>query len=451
MNLLKEKISKIYFKYLIAAFGSAMISCIYGVVDMAVVGKYEGPNGTAALAIVAPLWNIIYSLGLLMGIGGSTILSNIRGKNEKTNEDNQYFTTSLIGSIILSLLSWLLFIFFEKQLLIFFGGNDEVLLNLAITYLKPILFVFPLYLFNQMLAAFLRNDNDPLLATLGVLAGGIFNIFGDIFFTFTLNMGIKGAGLATAIGSVISFLIMMSHFFKKKNTLRLIKVNNFFKKIKNVSITGFSTFFVDVAMGIITILFNRQIMIYLSNDALSIYGIIINISTFVQCCAYSVGQASQPIISTNYGANKVNRINETLKYSIITVMFFGVIWTLISLIWPNMYIYIFMSPSKEILNIAPSIIRVYALSFLILPFNIFSTYYFQSIMKPQIAFIVSVFRGIIISGTLIILLPLINKNALWFAMPLTELLIMIFALIMIIINTKQLNNKQKMALEMKNV
>lgn len=119
MDLLNEKINKIYFKYLLAAFGSAMISCIYGVVDMAVVGRYQGPSGTAALAIVAPVWNIIYSFGLLMGIGGSVILATIRGKKLNDSEDNQFFTVSILGSVILLILTWVAIIFFEKQILIF--------------------------------------------------------------------------------------------------------------------------------------------------------------------------------------------------------------------------------------------------------------------------------------------------------------------------------------------
>ena len=95
--------------------------------------------------------------------------------------------------------------------------------------MQPIKLVFPLFLFNQMLAAFLRNDKSPGLATMGVLAGGLFNIFGDYFFVFTCDM------------------------------------------------------------GILTVLFNRQIMKYLGTDALAVYGPIINVSTFVQCCAYSGG------------------------------------------------------------------------------------------------------------------------------------------------------------------
>ncbi len=433
MDLTNGKIKKIYFKYLLAAFGSAMIVSIYSIVDMAVVGQYQGPNGTAALAVVAPIWNIIYSLGLFMGVGGSILFSAIRGKRDEDQKDaNQYFTVSFIGAIVLSIIATLSIILFEKPILVFFGASDEEILSLAISYLKPIKYVLPLFLFNQYLAAYLRNDNDPLLATVGVLSGGVFNVIGDIVFTFVLNMGIFGAGLATAIGSGISFVVMMIHFVRKTNTLKFVKIDNFWKKLWMISRTGFSTFFVDAAMGILTVLFNRQIMKYLGSDALAVYGPIITISTFVQCCAYSVGQASQPIISANYGAKKSERIKETLKFSLISAFAFALFWTILSLSVPNLYVKVFIKATDSILEIAPSIIRVYSLSFVLLPLNVFSTYYFQSILKPNIAFIVSILRGLVLSGALILLLPLISPSLIWYAMPLTELLTSVYVVISIV-------------------
>ena len=164
-----DRIKPIYFKYLSAFFGTAMIASIYSIVDVAMVGQYQGPEGTAALAVVAPAWNIIYSLGLLMGAGGS---------------ENQYFSAALIGAVVLAVPAWVGIIFFDRPILTFFGA-DSSLLVLAQAYMRPIKYVFPLYLFNQVVAAFLRNDKSPGLATLGVLCGGIFNIFGDYFFVFT--------------------------------------------------------------------------------------------------------------------------------------------------------------------------------------------------------------------------------------------------------------------------
>ena len=437
MDLLNGKIRPMYLCYLSAAFGSAMITSVYSIADTAMVGQYHGPEGTAALAVVAPLWNIIYSLGLLMGIGGSVIFSMKRGSRDADGSEGQYFTAAAIGAVLLSVAAWAGILCFERPILTFFGADGQ-LLTLAQAYMRPVKCVFPLFLFNQMLAAFLRNDNDPGLATVGVLSGGIFNVFGDYLFVFTCGMGIYGAGLATAVGSAISFAVMLTHFFRRKNTLRLMKPQRLGKKLGEIAVTGFSTFFIDVAMSILTVLLNRQIMRYLGTNALAVYGPIIQVITFVQCCAYSVGQAAQPLISMNFGAGKGGRIRETLRLSLLTAVFFGVFWTVLSMACPNVYIRIFMEPTAEILAMAPTIIRTYALSFLLLPFNIFSTYYFQAIMKPKAAFVVSVARGVVVSGILIMLLPLAGKDLLWLAMPITELLTAFYAVLTICKDTRAL-------------
>ena len=127
MDILNGKIKTLYFKYLAAAFGSALISCIYNVVDMAMVGQYQGPEGTTALAVVAPVWNIIYSLGLLMGIGGSVIFSTKRGGEKSDGSENQYFTVAVLGAVILSMLAWIGIWKFERSILTFLGQMNRCL------------------------------------------------------------------------------------------------------------------------------------------------------------------------------------------------------------------------------------------------------------------------------------------------------------------------------------
>lgn len=439
MELLEKKIKPIYFKYLVAAFGSALVSSIYSMVDMIVVGKYEGPNGTAALAVIAPVWNILYSLGLLTGIGGSVLYSLEKGKEEKNSRSaNSIFTISVLMTFVFAIISWVLVICFDTEMLMLFGA-EKTLLPFALEYLKPLKFVVPVFIFNQMLAAFLRNDNNPQLATIAVLATGILNAVGDYIFVFPMKMGIRGAGLATAISAAVSTIIMLTHFISKKNTLKFVKPERILSKVNSIFITGFSTFFVDIAMGILTMLLNRQILRYAGTDALSIYGIIVNISTIVQCCAYSVGQASQPIISINFGAKQWQRIKETLKYSLLTIALFSFIATAVALAFPEKLVHMFMTPTQNVLAIAPTIIRQYCVSFLFLPLNIYSTYYFQSILKPGISFIISVSRGLVIGGILIMALPAIfGVNMMWFAMPITEVSVAIFVVVLIVKYTKRL-------------
>ena len=105
MNFLTDKIRPIYFKYLAAAFGSALITSIYGVVDAAMVGQYQGPTGTAALAVVAPVWNIIYSLGLLTGIGGSVLLSTLRDQAPATKSAPTSISRRLLAMVRITALS----------------------------------------------------------------------------------------------------------------------------------------------------------------------------------------------------------------------------------------------------------------------------------------------------------------------------------------------------------
>lgn len=148
MDLLKDKLSKVYFKFLLTAFGSALITSIYGVVDMIVVGKYHGPNGSAAMAVIAPIWNIIYSLGLLVGIGGSVLFSVQKGKKEEGNNPNQFFSSSIIFGIIIAIVSWVAIVIFEVPLLRLFGA-DDTLMPLCRSYFKAVKVSVPVYLYSN--------------------------------------------------------------------------------------------------------------------------------------------------------------------------------------------------------------------------------------------------------------------------------------------------------------
>ena len=428
-NLLQSDIKSTYFKYLGAAFGSAMITAIYSMVDAAVVGQYQGPQGSAALSIVMPIWTILYSIGLLVGIGGSVNYAFFKAQ-DKLDKANAYFTLSLLLVGGIAAACWAGICLFEEPLLRLFGA-DDALLPLAKEYLTFVKYVVPVYPFSQFFAAFLRNDNAPGKATFAVLFGGVFNVFGDIFFTFDfgLGMGIRGAGLATALGGVLTNLIMLSHFFGKRNTLRLSRVFGHVHKARLVTVNGLSSFVADVSMGIVAMMFNRQVMHYFGADALAVYGVIVQITSAVQCSAYGVGQAAQPLLSANFGAGLQGRIRQTRKYALATTALFGVIWCALMALCPLACVRLFMSPTEAVLQIAPGILRVYGLSYLLLPFNVFATYYFPAVGRARPATVVSLSRGIVVCGILVYTLPaLIAPAAVWWVMPITELLVALYVL-----------------------
>lgn len=439
MDLLRDDVRKTYRRYLAAAFGSSFISTIYSFVDMIVVGQYQGPSGTAALALISPVWNIIFSLGMLLGIGGSVHFGMLRGEKDNVpGTENRYFTSALYVTGTLSALIMTVLLCFDGAIFRALGAEGE-LLTLALDYFRPVRFAVPCYMLGQVVAAFLRNDNDPGLATAAVLIGGLFNVFGDCYFTFVLDMGLFGAGLATAIGSALTLAIMLTHFFKRKNTLRLVPIRQLSGTVGRMIETGFSAFFADLAMGIVTALLNRGIVRYAGTDALAVYGVIVYVGTCAQCSAYSVGQAAQPLFSINFGARKWDRIRLTQTCAIRSVIVFSLFWTGVSMAFPEQIVRIFMDATPGVLEIAPTIIRIYATSFLLLPFNIYSAYYFQSIMRARAALWLAVARGLVISGGLIFLLPLIFKaTGLWIAMPITDAITFAATLFLTIRYTKTL-------------
>ena len=362
MEMTEKPIRSLYFKYLIAAFGSALVGAVYTLVDMAVIGQYSGPKGTAAITLVMPVWSFICSLGILTGIGGSVLYSNARGESG-TRRANAMFTAATIATAGVAVVIWAAMIFFDEQLLRLLGSEGE-LMDIGLEYLKPLKAAIPVFIFSQMLAAFLRNDNDPGLATFAVVFTSILNIVGDYLLTFTFNMGVYGAALATALSNVISVSIMLTHFLKKKNTLRFVRPECLIHTCGRIFAIGFSVFFVDLAMGIMTMLYNRRILQLLSNDALSVFGAIASLTTVVQCCSYSIGQAAQPILSANFGAGKTDRVRKVLKYGIVTAVTFGAFWMVVTLALPTTIINLFMDSTDSVLAIAPAILRKYGIGYL---------------------------------------------------------------------------------------
>lgn len=175
-------------------------------------------------------------------------------------------------------------------------------------------------------------------------------------------------------------------------------------------------------MGIMTMLYNKRILQLLSNDALSVFGAIASLTTVVQCCSYSIGQAAQPILSANFGARKMERVRQVLKYGVIMSVLFGAFWAFVTMAFPTAIIRLFMDATQSVLAIAPGILRRYGVGYLFAPFTLFATYYFQSILKARLSLGISLSRGLIVGGAMLYLLPaLFGPDSLWFATPVAEI------------------------------
>lgn len=175
---------------------------------------------------------------------------------------------------------------------------------------------------------------------------------------------------------------------------------------------------------------------------MAVYSVLIQLSTFVQCCAYSVGESAQPLMSINLGASHYDRVLLTMNTAVKYAAAFSLCWLGVILVFPDAILRLFMQPTEAVIAIAPAIMRTYGLSFLFLPINVASTFMFQSLLKSRISFIISVGRGMVLSGLLILVLPAIFPAfSIWYAMVITEAVIFIYVLVKLIQCEKELKKK----------
>jgi putative MATE family efflux protein len=427
VDVITGNIRKIYFHYLFAGFGSAIISSIYSIVDMVVSGQYEGPLGTAAPSVISPLWSLIFGIGLLIGIGGAILTSVLRGSGDKARS-NEFFTVSLFSGIVISVVLIVFLCLFKEKFLRLCGADAEVL-PYALRYAKWLIIAIPFFVVGIVLSAFIRNDNAPFLTMISVIFGGALNIFGDIFFVFTCDMGIEGAGLATMLGQLLAFIVLCAHFFNKKCKLRIVKPKRIANKLLQIVSMGFSPFIVDMSFGFVVFCFNNQIMRYSNSTYLAVFGAIVSVTALIQSLFYGVGQAAQPIVSSNFGVKNLHRVRIILRYSTITAFVMGVIFFASIVSSPDTILRIFMNTTEEILTVGPGVVRIYSFAYLIMGMNIVASYCLQALKQSKNALVISLLRGFVIYLILVFLLPAIaGFNAIWLTMPLTELSTLPFAL-----------------------
>ena len=403
-SFLADNVSSLYFRYLIPSLGGALATSVYSFVDTIAVGQACGPDGAAAIAVINPFFAIMCFIGLLFGIGGSVLMSHAKGEGREDDADKA-FSTSLKLVIATGAAGWATSALYIDEILIF-SGADQMLLPYARSYIIPIVFSFPLFVFNTYIAPIIRYDERPALVMKAVLTGGIFNIFGDWFLVFPLGLGMFGAGLATAIGALIQALIYISHFTGRHSSLRLVKDERSIRDARRITATGFGASILDIAIAILTIIINKQTMRYGGRDELAALGVIMTISFLFQHIYAGIGQAVQPIASTNFGAGMKGRAWKSFTLMFWTSAAFGIASTLLSVLMPSTILRLFMDTNENVLSAGPHIVAVYGLSFALMAININIVFFLQAVMKPLPAMVFSASRGIAVSALLLYLLPL---------------------------------------------
>ncbi|WP_458407877.1 MATE family efflux transporter [Anaerotignum sp.] len=427
MDLLHGDIHKLYHKYLIPAISSSIAVAIYSFVDTIAIGQGVGALGMAACAVVLPIFVIASFIALICGIGGSVLMSQERGRGNQKKGD-AYYTAAFLLVLFLMAIAWIAGMVFQVPFYRLCGADDSVL-PYALEYGKWIFGFTPTFVLTTFLGCFIRTDGAPKFVMAVTLIGGVINIIGDYVFVFPMKMGMTGAALATVMGSAVQAFLLLGFVFLKKSNLKLRKPERWMSVIHKILTVGFGAGISQIAVILITFIANNQIMRYSGSAALAVYGMLSTVAALYMSLFNGIGQAAQPIVSTNYGSGQRERCWAVGKLGFKTAVLFGVFFVGTSILFPMQITRIFMKVTPEIKQIAPYIMRVYALSFLPQAVNIFVTSYLQSVMHPKMASLIAIARGMILNGIFLFLMPwVMGENGIWWAIPAAEGVTMLIAL-----------------------
>lgn len=417
-NLLEEPVKRLFIKYLAPSISATLVTSIYILADTVMIGRGVGAIGVAALNLILPMFNLLFGTGIMFGVGGGVLLSVAKGKRNE-REANQYFTVALISALVMSLLYMVVFLMFFDPVSRFLGSN-ETMKPYVDEYGFAICLGAPVFLMSSFLQAFVRNDKAPHRAMAAVISGGVCNVVLDYIFIFPLEMGMAGAAIASVIGTSVTIVILTTHFFSPANTLKLSRGGSL-RMAWRVALSGSSSFLIEMANGVIIFLFNIQLLRYVGDMGVVVYGIISNSALIVNSICNGVGQALQPIVAVNFGAGKKERVRETRRWGLLTAGIFGLLFMACGFLFPELLTEIFVKGTDEILAMSLPAVRIYFISFSMMGINILLGTYFQSVMKPSGALAICLLRGLVLSGSLVFLLPsLFGVTGIWMTMVVTE-------------------------------
>lgn len=432
-DLLEDKISKLFFKYLAPSISATLVTSIYILADTVMIGRGVGAIGIAALNLLLPLFTVFYGTGMLFGVGGGVLLSISKGRGEE-QAAREYFTAAVACAVMAGIVFVAGGNLFFDPVTKLLGRNDSMDAYVR-EYGGVLVTGAPIFLFSSMLQAFVRNDKAPKLSMCAVIAGGVSNVILDYIFIFPMGMGMAGGAIASVIGTALTLVILLTHFVSPANTLKLVGVFRW-KKAGEIVINGLASFLLELSNGVVMFLFNRQLLSYVGDLGVVVYGIISNSALIVASISNGISQAAQPLLATNYGAGKKNRVLETRRFALITAGIAGTLFMAVGILLPVPVTNAFVVPTEEILAMSVPAVRIYFLSFTVMGINILFSTYFQSVMKPGYSLMICLMRGLILNGVLVFLLPILfGVNGIWMTMPATEILALLFCIM--------LNRKQK--------
>ncbi|MBY0595361.1 MATE family efflux transporter [Bacillus bingmayongensis] len=419
---LREKpIKNLFISYLIPAVLGMVLMSVNIVIDAVMISRGVGANGLAGVNVAVPAFSIFFSISLWIGMGGATLYSIALGEN-KIERARSIFTQSMIVAVVIVGALMVVCLWRIEDLAYLFGAN-EVILPYALDYLTVLLTFGMVYVLENILSTFIRNDGNPNLAMAGLVVTALLNIVFDYVFIFIFDWGVTGAAAATILSAAIGFLVLLSHFFRKSSILRWTKFHFEWDTVKQIMVIGFPSFTTEITVAIVTIGFNIAFIQYAGELGVASYAMVNSIHSMTLLLFFGVGAALQPIASFHYGANLPERLKEGLQFAVKIAVALGCVAIVIGLFFGKYIIGLFDVQSTELLTLTVTGISLFFIQYVFLGYNIVYGEYFQSVRQTRKSVFIILSRGLLFIIPLLWIMPkLFGVNGIWLVMPVAELL-----------------------------
>jgi putative MATE family efflux protein len=399
---------------------SMLVTNVYNMADTFFVSKL-GTSASGATGIVFALMAIIQAFGFMLGHGAGSNISRHLGARD-VESARKFASTSFFLSILCGVMIAVLGFSFHEPLVRILGSTDSIL-PYAKEYSTWILIAAPAMASSCVMNNILRYEGKAVFAMFGLASGGILNIFGDMFLIFGMHMGIRGAGISTAVSQYIGAMILFSAFARGKvqSKLRLKYMTRQLEDVVNILTVGFPSLMRQGLTSISVMILNQCAAPY-GDAAIAAMSIVSRVLNFLFCIALGIGQGFQPVSAFNYGAKKYSRVKDGFWFSIKSSMVVMCVSAFLGVVFAREIISWFRD-DPEVIRIGTLALRLNCISLFCMPSSLCGNMLFQSIGKSGRATLLSTIRsGLVYIPVLVVLSYLIGLMGIQSAQPIADII-----------------------------
>jgi putative MATE family efflux protein len=442
-----DRVGRLMLKLSAPAFFGMFVMTLYNVIDTIFIGHYVGSLGIAGLSIVFPFQMLSMGLGAMFGMGGASVISRLIGAGNPARAERALgnaITSIVVLAAVITIVGLSNADFWLRLM-----GASETILPYARDYMTIILIGTVFRTYAMASNALIRSEGNARVPMTGMIMGAIANIILDAIFIIPLDMGIKGAALATVLAQLLPTAYFLRYYFSGRSFLKIHTQNLIleFGIMKDILAIGIASFARTVATSLSAIFVNRVLVSYGGDIAVSAYGVINRIMMFAMMPGMVTGQGLQPVLGFNYGAKRYDRGLRAMRLAFIASTGLCLLSFMILYFAPEPIIRIFTDDSELIALASHAAKRIF-LALYLMGFIMVGSLTFQSIGKAVQSFITAISRPFLFLIPLIFTLPQhLDVDGVWLAFPISDGLTFIMTVILLVPQIREMRRAKSSALQ----